>query len=189
MSAYPDAIKPKWLKPGPRWVEVLVISELTPWVSHWDARAGKSRRCGQAGCALCAQGYQKQLRVVLMGLDASQRDVLVELRERHRSMLDGFESVVGLVVRIRKAGSARNSPVEMEVKDRRNAAERDISRLVDCFGMEPLYLHDAEEQIERSVSGLVAEIDRLDPTDRDDCSLEEAKRFGIPNPPGYEDFE
>lgn len=177
-QAFPQGVQPRWLRPGPRWNEVLIISELHHWVSHWDNAIGRSRRCGGPGCKLCAIGYQKQLRVVVMGLDASQRDVLMELRERHRSMFDGFESVVGLVVRIRKTGTARNSPVELDVRDRRNAAERDISRLVLSLGEEPQFLEDDRGILDRAVEGIADQIECL-----------ELERNRVENPPGYEDFE
>lgn len=93
-------------------------------------------------------------------------------------MFDGFESVVGLVVRIRKTGTARNSPVELDVRDRRNAAERDISRLVLSLGEEPQFLEDDRGILDRAVEGIADQIECL-----------ELERNRVENPPGYEDFE
>jgi hypothetical protein len=177
-SNYPAPVSPKWLKPGPRWGEILIISELRSWVSHWDNRISRTRQCGGPGCRLCAMGYQKQLRVVLMGIDASTRDVLFELRERHRAVLDPYPSTVGLVVKIRKTGTAKNSPVEIQVIGNRNAAERDISKLVAVLGEEALFVEDDRAALDRMVDPIVEQLKDLD-----------LERNRVENPAGYEDFE
>lgn len=124
-----------WLKVTERRQELKLISEPTPWVSHWDVSEGKSRQCGGPDCYLCALGVPKQLRVVVLGLDSRSNEKLVELRERHRWMFDQYPSLVGLVIGIRKAGAARNSPVEVDCRDFEAANARDISRLVQSFGL------------------------------------------------------
>lgn len=175
---FPDAVRPEWVRWTGHWQEFLVISEIESWVSHWDARIGKSRRCGGPGCALCHMGYQKQLRVVVMTIDKSGRDTLIELRERHRTYLDGVESVVGLKVRMKKMGAARNSRIELDIIGSQEVATRDIKRLVLCLGEEPLFAAGGEARFD-PIQGIIDEIAR-------DA---EAVDGPVVNPEGYEDFE
>ncbi len=190
----------KWLKPGPHWATVLVISEPATWVSHWDARIFKSVRCGGPGCSMCATGYQKQLRVVMMGIDISGRDRLFEVRERHRQLFDQYESTVGMELRIKKKGTANNSPVEVEVLGFRQAVERNILRLVESFGEEPRYVADwvndlrpADELLDSWKPPAAGEIDEsgLDVTTGRGKGAELERPWGVSqdNPPGFEGFE
>lgn len=157
-SGWGPPVKPEWLKVTERWQELLVVSEPTPWVSHWDPTANRSRKCAGPECYLCSLGCQKQLRVVVIAIDNRNRDKIVELRERHREMLEGFGSLVGLRIRVRKSGTARNSPVDVEGLEHAAAIERDISRLVDSLGLPAINVAD----IERPIADPMA-----DPTDAD----------------------
>lgn len=178
MSKFPDPVAPKWIQFRSHWSELLFISEPVAWVSHWEPRLGRARRCGGPGCALCHYGYQKQLRVVVMAIDASGRDTLIELRERHRNVLDQHESAIGLVVRMRRKGAARNSPIELEVIERRPAAERDINRLVASFGLEPLFVGDPDAVIDAATAPIADQLEEI-----------ELERGRVENPVGFEDFE
>lgn len=150
MSGFPDPIRPYWPKVTGRKQELLVISEPTPWISHWEVQLKRARRCGGPGCLLCAMGQQKQLRVVLMCADNFGRDALLELRERHRECLDRFEATVGLKIRLWRAGKAQNSPVMLEVTGEGSAVARDIKALVDSFGLPPL-MGDVDGVLEESM--------------------------------------
>lgn len=129
---------PDWIHWHDRYQALTCISEPTPLMTHWDVEAQKSRRCGGKDCYLCAIGVQRQLRVYVLALNKENAEVLFELRERHRDVFDGFGSLVGLQVKGRKVGSAKNSPVEIVCGEFVYAVRRDIRRLVDSFGLPPI---------------------------------------------------
>jgi hypothetical protein len=135
-----------WFSAAERKTELMVISQPTHWISHWDVQLRRSRKCGGRECYCCAQGYQQVLRVVVMCVDPGGRDVLLELRERHREIFDRYDSLVGLRLSVRKLGSAKNSPVEIRPLDFAAAVERDITRLVDTLGLPPLRVSAGAEQ-------------------------------------------
>lgn len=132
-------VQVEWLKLSDRWQEVMVISEPTSWISHFDVQLRRTRRCGGSTCYPCATGAQRQLRVVIMVVDGRGKDFLLELRERHREMFDRYESMVGLRLRIRKFGTASNSPVEVKPIEFAAAVERDIGRLVESLGLPAIH--------------------------------------------------
>jgi hypothetical protein len=78
---------------------------------------------------------ERQVRVVILCVDENGREKLVELRERHREVFDRYDSMVGLRIRVKRSGTARNSPVDLKVVKEEHAVERDISRLVESFGL------------------------------------------------------
>lgn len=129
---------PDWIQWHDRYQALTCISEATPSMTHWDTEVNRSRRCGGKECYLCAIGVQRQLRVYVLALTKDNKEVLFELRERHRDVFDGFGSLVGLQIRGRKIGLARNSPVEIVCGEFVYAVRRDITRLVDCLGLPPI---------------------------------------------------
>lgn len=135
----------RWLKVTERSQEVIVISEPAFWLSHWDPVKTRSVRCGGRACYPCSIGVQKQLRVVVLVVDPQGKDALLELRERHREKLDKYERMVGVRMKVWKAGQAKNSPVEVKVTGEQYAHERDISRLVEQLGEAPILLGTLEE--------------------------------------------
>lgn len=138
------SVLPTWVVATDRRQELLIISEPTHWVSHWDVQLRRSRRCGGRECYLCSVGAQKQLRVVVMAIDSAGREKLLELRERHRELLDGIGSFVGARVSIKREGQAKNSPITVKYLEHSAAHERDISRLVESFGLEPILVMATE---------------------------------------------
>ncbi len=147
-SSFPAGVTPDWVRPNDRKAEYLIISELTHWVSHWDPNVKRARRCGGPRCYWCSMGCQKQLRVVVMLSDRGGRDMLLELRERHREVVDGHESVVGLRVSVKREGTAQNSPVTIKVIGSGAASERDISRLVESLGLPPTLIGTDEPDVQ-----------------------------------------
>lgn len=91
---------------------------------------------------MCAIGCRKTVAAVVMAIDTRGRDSLIELRQRHREKMESYDTLVGLRVRIRKAGKADNAPVEVSPVDYSAAVERDISRLVETFGLPPILVSD-----------------------------------------------
>lgn len=157
MAGFGGSVQPKWVRPGSRKVELTIISELNRLVTHWDTRLGRSVSCGGHVCELCHVGMQKQLRVFCMLIDGHGNDWLFELRERHRETFGEYDSVVGLVVEIWRAGTAKNSPVEVRIRDTRNVVERDITALCKTFAL-PAVVRSGTAAVARQLS---------EPTERD----------------------
>ncbi len=146
-STFPSPVAVDWVRPTERREEYLIISELTSWISHWDPVRKRSRRCGGPRCYCCSVGMQKQLRVVVMVVDKNSRDKLLELRERHREVVDGHESVVGLRITVKREGTAQNSPVTIKVIGSGAASIRDIGRLVETFGLEAVVIGEDQPDV------------------------------------------
>jgi hypothetical protein len=142
VSNLPGAVSTRWVQATERAQRLLIVSEVRHWVSHWEASSGRSRRCGGEGCALCALGGQRQLRMVVLCVDGRGNDILFEFRERHRAVLEGIlercKTTVGVRISVWKDGSAKNSPVCVKYIDQEHAQEREISRLVESFGLPPV---------------------------------------------------
>lgn len=137
----------RWIKLTDRRTELLVISEIVAWTSHWDVHANRSRRCGGSDCAFCAMGATHNRRWVLMALDSGLRECLLELREAQREkvqqLYQEYGTLVGVRLRLRKEGKASNSPVFLEGIGREFAVARDITRLVETLGLPPITIGHA----------------------------------------------
>lgn len=154
-SGFGPQVKPVWFSATEKRTELLIISQAHHWISHWDPARHRSVRCGGSRCLACSYGAQKQLRVVVMAVDQYGKEFLLELRERHRERVDKYPTTLGLRIRIRKTGSAKNSPVEIVVIEESHAIERDISKLVDCLGERPVLVAEDEGlTLERNRPGL-----------------------------------
>lgn len=136
---------PRWFKAGERRQELLIVSNIHRWESHWDARLFKSRRCGGRNCELCRVGSPKIARFVCIATDDRGTDWMLEFRTRHERTLEamhaGASGAAGSRVCVRKEGKAVNSPVSIEFLDREYVMCRDITRLVATLG-EPAMLAD-----------------------------------------------
>ena len=154
----PKGVPLLWVKCGERRAEYVCLSAVEGWVSHWDLMARRSRRCGGADCWLCAGGSPKVLRFVVMVLDSSGNERLLELRERHRKVLADWlaegGSVVGVRFWIRKEGAAKNAAVELRACGRDQVVAREIGRLVSSLGL-PAILCQAEQNVRTETSGEV----------------------------------
>lgn len=146
----PRSEKPEWVVVTQRRQELVVLSEPTPWVSHWDTAKGRSRRCGGKNCQLCQFGMPKQIRYVLLCVDSHCQERLLELRERHADYLDRLiaehGSTVGLRVAVLRDGTAKNSPVSFRFLARESVVSRDIKLLVERFGLPPLLIEAIPEK-------------------------------------------
>lgn len=142
MSRLPEPDKPLFIKCTERRAEYLVCSRVEHWVSHWDVEKGQSRRCAGLECALCQYGVPRVTRFVVMALDSRNRECLIELRERHRHILEQIEASLtngeGVRITARKEGNARNSPVTFTILGPEAVFRREITKLVDTFGLPPL---------------------------------------------------
>lgn len=142
MSRLPEPDKPQFAKFSERRSELVICSRVEHWVSHWDVEKGRSRKCAGLECSLCAVGVPRVTRFIVMAIDSRGHEVLVELRERHRHILEQIEATVtngeGVRITARKEGQARNSPVTFTILGPEAVYRREISKLVDCFGLPPL---------------------------------------------------
>jgi hypothetical protein len=148
--ALPRSDKPEWVQVTQRRQELVVLSEPTPWVSHWDTAKMRSRRCGGKNCQLCQFGMPKQIRYILLCVDSHCHERLLELRERHADYLDRLisehGSTVGLRVSVLRDGTAKNSPVSFRFLARESVVSRDIKLLVERFGLPPLLVEAIPEK-------------------------------------------
>lgn len=142
MSKLPPKDKPLFVTFTERRQEFIVCSRVEHWVSHWDQTAGKSRRCAGSDCHLCHLGVPRVTRFVVMALDTHNRECLIEMRERHRHILEQLEASVtngeGVRITCRKEGTAKNSPVTVTILGHEAVFRREIQKLVDTFGLPPL---------------------------------------------------
>lgn len=140
--ALPRSDKPEWVQVTQRRQELVILSEPTPWVSHWDTAKARSRRCGGKNCQLCQFGMPKQVRYILLCVDTHCAERLLELRERHADYLERLisehGSTIGLRVSVLRDGPAKNSPVSFRFLCRESVVSRDIKLLVERFGLPPL---------------------------------------------------
>ena len=149
----------RWPVLSTRPLELLVVSEATPWTMHFDNLAKRSRRCGGPRCAMCAMGSPSETVNVLMGFDANGTRWLFELRKRHVLVLAKMNSdrgtCAGWSVKVVKSGQAKNSPVEVSLLDWQRVEVHCIRALVESLGLPALLLEspsDLERQHEDSTS-------------------------------------
>jgi hypothetical protein len=129
------------LKLEPNILSAFVItSRIRWWVSHFDFVMQRGLRCpGEDICPRCQRGYQRQMRYVAGILVGGRDRYLFEFRARHLPILDLLDESptggVGAKLHAWKAGTASNSPIEVELKGWSECPEWDISRLVDSLGL------------------------------------------------------
>lgn len=94
--------------------------------------------------------------MVGLALDDRGREWLFEFRDRHRSELERIHSLwgssVGVRLRVRREGTARNSPVTVNALGREAAVERGVTKLVACLGLPAI--RASKPETNRSVCGL-----------------------------------
>ena len=138
-SEFSNTSKPTWFAVTDRKAELLLVSAITSWVSHWDIETRRSRRCGGDRCELCRFGAPKVQRWVAIGVDKRGSDRLVEFRERHRGFFERCRvengTAAGARIAIWKSGAAKNAPVEVALVGFEKVWPRDISNFVDCLGL------------------------------------------------------
>ena len=138
---------PRWFKAGERRQELLIVSAVHRWESHWDANIQRSRRCGGRNCYACQVGSPRIARFVCIAVDDRGTDWLVEFRPRHEAVLEqmqsGKDSAAGCRICIKKEGSAKNSAVSIVLLGREYALCRDITRLVETLGEAALLVRES----------------------------------------------
>lgn len=152
------SVQPRWFKATVRRSELLFVSDVFGWVSHWDVSARRSRKCGGRSCGLCSFGYPKVARFVVVAVDQWGTDWLVELRERHREFIErlreGRGTAAGARVVVCKEGEALNSAVCFTLLGREPVVIRDISRLVDSLGLPAITVRSENNIGEITSAGL-----------------------------------
>jgi len=126
--------------PGSTPAQVTVLSPLEWWYSHWDPDVGRSRRCGQVKCALCARGLPIVLRFVLLIQLQNGLKCLLELRERHREELEAIaksdRGFVGAKLEVWRNASNKHAKIQVEhVGFDSTIVPHEISRLMPCLGL------------------------------------------------------
>lgn len=134
----PPPTAPRFLKVTSDLQRVTIISAVHWWHGHYDPITRRPYRCGGEICSWCDAGRQRELRFVVGVADGSGVRWLLELRERHRAILEELEAQdggsVGTVADVFKAGQAINSPVQVELRSRKRADEWDIALLASALG-------------------------------------------------------
>lgn len=135
-----------WLQVGLVPLEVVILGGAA-WSSHWDARAGRSRRCAGANCALCAKGHPPQLRYVFLVRTTEGLEAWLELREAQYSDLvalqDVFGDLVGMRLRVYKSSPHPKARVVIErVGAEVVPFERDVTGFVSRLGLPPVLVSD-----------------------------------------------
>ncbi len=142
MADLPPPSKPGWFVASVHRVHLTCLSDCHFWLSHWDATAGRSRRCGGASCALCALGMRPVYRFVFLAEDAMHRDFWLELREAHRSTIEEANDVAsgcaGAVLCVYRRGPGKRAPVVVDYIERVARLEIDVSLFVSSLGLPPV---------------------------------------------------
>lgn len=142
MSSLPPPTAPPFFRPTSDLARLTIVTDVHWWHGHYDHKSGVPHRCGGSICSYCDAGRQPELRFVLGCYHGGKGRVLIELRERHRAVLEQIlaqpEGIVGTVIDIYKKGEAKNSPVEVEMRSRSHAEPWDIRLLVESLGTRQL---------------------------------------------------
>jgi hypothetical protein len=138
----PPSETPRWFVPSSSPVEVVVLSPVDWWFSHWDHGAGRSRRCGKTNCLPCAEGDVPICRFVLLVQTDDGRRWLCEFRDRHRPVLEEWigrpDDAVGLRLRIWRQGEGKRAPVIVQEIGYVKAVPVGIGPLVASLGLPSL---------------------------------------------------
>lgn len=134
----PDPTSPRFLKIGTELVRLTCLSRVYHWLAHYDHIRRLPVRCAGVNCIYCSAGRVPELRFVLGCISARHGRCLIELRERHRGVLEEMDSHpcqgVGYRIDCWKTGIASNAPIEFKLGAWEAEQEWDISRLVDSLG-------------------------------------------------------
>lgn len=143
MSA-PKEEKTLFYVPTDRRKEFTALSNVEYWYGHWDPGINRTRRCGNQICAMCAMGYSRKLSMVCLVRDESNKEYWLELRERHRAVIDqgeeGKGKFAGSRLVVKKEGNAKNSPVFIGFLGKEFVERREIVNFVEKLGSEPLLI-------------------------------------------------
>lgn len=100
-------------------LRVITVSEWFALATHWDKEVWRSRRCGGGECLLCCRDNRPLVRYYSCVELPNNELRLLELRKRHSETVHllqlQHEPGVGHELEVWKNGSAKNSPVQVEV--------------------------------------------------------------------------
>jgi SHS2 domain-containing protein len=87
---------------------------------------------------------------------------LLELRERHLGLMELLRNQtrgeLGAVLNVKKAGEAKNSPVEITSSDQEQVIEQDISRLVESLGLVARHVTEDQAEEDAAVNAKLEEV-------------------------------
>lgn len=139
MRQLPEPTGPRFLKVETFVYRLVCRSRVEHWLAHFDPVTRMPYRCEGEGCKFCDSGRVPELRFVLGVWSERTGRALLELRERHRQVLEAMASEelegIGARLRVWRSGSAKNSPIEVELEGFEESDEWDISRLVLSLGL------------------------------------------------------
>lgn len=123
-------------------VRCITCSEFYAVPTHWDGSVGRSRRCAGDDCLLCRSENRPLVRfyvcVELPGDDLR----LLELRKRHSETVHVLqlqhEEGIGYELEVWKTGTARNSPVSVEVLGTWDVETVNLDAFMDFVCLPPL---------------------------------------------------
>ena len=145
----PNSPNLKFWLPSSKRTTAIVLSPVEWWFSHWVRDLKRSRKCAGNNCLHCAQGDPVVLRYVLAIRRADGIPCLIELRDRHRELLNEMcahpDGAPGHILAIKRKTEAAKSWIEVELlSDQKEAmVPMDISRLVATLGLPPLLVPKA----------------------------------------------
>lgn len=138
MRQLPEPTSVRWLTVGTSIQRVRCLTRVHHWLGHFDFASRMKYRCQGAGCPFCDGGRLPEVYYVIGVQNSAGERFLLELRARHYPIakeLNEHESEgVGWKIQIYRAGTAKNSPIEIELLSWEAADEWDICRLVDSIG-------------------------------------------------------
>lgn len=137
----PPPTAPRFFKVDSTLQRFTIISDLHWWYAHFDERDRQPHRCGGTICSYCDAGRQPELRFVVGVSNGRAERGFIELRERHRPVLqkalEQEGGILGSVIHIAKKGDAKNSPVEVDIISRKECDAWDIRLMVESLGLRP----------------------------------------------------
>lgn len=129
---------PAWLVATPEPQRVIVYSSLHSWRSHWDNGLGRSIRCNPESCVYCNSGESPLIRYVVGVYKPADRRYLLELRKRHEEVVfqlrESGPDAVGRHLTVQKLGTAKNSPIDVQLGIKTAGEFWDIAGLVSSLG-------------------------------------------------------
>lgn len=135
----PESSRILWLRVGSDQItRVHVLSRVNWWFGHWSVALGAKVRCTGLNCSYCNSGAKQTVYYVVGVFHHRHGRMLLELRDRHRPIIEELHAHetggVGTWLHISRRGVAQNAPIDIEIARWEQAQEWDITGLVESIG-------------------------------------------------------